>query len=158
MFSNKQIGFIDIRNSRQGKKLLQKHTQASGIIDKSSYSNSMDNRVMQKKFGKCVEMSANTWILKNFRRFLEDIPNSIWAFQTQIKEKAELITENEERIYSIDTGIKKQITEFITAIDLLKQVLVSSTKDIINLQLDEHYLLPEDVSGGPYQEVISFHW
>ncbi|PCI75158.1 hypothetical protein COB21_05995 [Candidatus Aerophobetes bacterium] len=105
MLTAGRVHFIDVRRRTQRKQLLTAYTGAPGKIDKALYSKAMDDGLMQQKFGKCVEMSANTWKEQIFDQFLEKLPHAIAKHQSKIDEKDAEITETNLKITHIATKL-----------------------------------------------------
>ncbi|MGR3973010.1 MAG: hypothetical protein QRY72_00280 [Candidatus Rhabdochlamydia sp.] len=78
MHNQGQIDFIDIENPFEKHVLLKKYTTADQQqVDKRRYVNAMQGKDMQVKFGKCIEMSADTWSDRILTPYLITLPQII---------------------------------------------------------------------------------
>jgi hypothetical protein len=104
------------------KSLLERYAKSKGI-NKKSYIPAMQSRDMQKKFGECIESSADTWTLV-FQQYLETLPRSIDALKKDIKTENDsldrLKEEKESRQKSIET-LKSDSENLKNLLDQLKQ-------------------------------------
>nr|WP_166154732.1 hypothetical protein [Neochlamydia sp. AcF84]NGY94515.1 hypothetical protein [Neochlamydia sp. AcF84] len=107
MQENKQVDFIDVEDDCERTKILKKYERTSQRIAKDQYVPAMQGRDMRMKFGKCIEMSTDTWTHHIFTPYLQVLPQAIQSSKKEIKEREKQLEELQEEIKDRQASVEQ---------------------------------------------------
>lgn len=135
MHINKQIDVIDVENDADIERLLEKYAKSTKGIDKKYCKPVMQGSDMLIKFGKCIEMSTDTWAEHLLTAYLETVPKSISTAKKRIDEQVKQIEDNQLKLINKQDQLKEVNLHQEKLKENIKQLENAQSSDDLNKEL-----------------------